>query len=139
MGTELPRPSASSAEAELRMKSQRRRDTTAETALRKELFARGLRYRVDFRVVGRRRVDVALTRAKVAVFVDGCFWHRCPEHGTIPKANRDWWIAKLEANERRDRATDEQLTTMGWTVLRVWEHESVADAADRIEEVVRAR
>ncbi len=121
------------------MKSQRRRDTTAEVALRKELFARGLRYRVDFRVVGMQRVDVAFTRARVAVFVDGCFWHRCPVHGTIPKTNRDWWIAKLEANERRDRATDEQLAALGWSVTRVWEHESVAAAADRIEVVVQSR
>jgi len=121
------------------MKRQRRRDTASEMALRKGIFARGLRYRVDFRVVGRQRVDIAFTRSKVAVFVDGCFWHRCPAHGTIPKTNRDWWIAKLGANERRDRAADEQLRALGWQVIRVWEHESPSDATDRIEEVVRPR
>ena len=119
------------------MKNQSRRDTAAEMALRKVLFGRGLRYRVDFRAVGRRRVDIAFTRRKVAVFVDGCFWHRCPQHGTVLKANRDWWLTKLEANERRDRASDLQLAALGWTVIRVWEHEDVGEAADRIEAVVR--
>lgn len=118
---------------------QKRRDTAAELGLRRELFRRGLRYRVDYRVTGRRRVDVAFTRRKVAVFVDGCFWHRCPIHGTLPKANGDWWRSKLEANERRDRLTDAELVSLGWLVIRVWEHENPAEAADRIESAVRSR
>ena len=133
-------PSASSPAIERRMKSQRRRDTKAELSLRSELWRRGLRYRVDVKVVGRRRrVDIAFTRAKVAVFVDGCFWHRCPEHGSLPKANRAWWTEKLEANERRDRDADTELVAAGWLVIRVWEHEDPIAAADCIEAAVRTR
>jgi len=122
------------------MKNQRRRDTKPEAALRSELWRRGLRYRVDVKVVGRRRrVDIAFTRARVAVFVDGCFWHRCPEHGSIPKANRAWWTEKLEANERRDRNTDTELIAAGWLVIRIWEHEDPVEAADRVEAAVRTR
>lgn len=134
------RPLPSSLDVERRMKHQRRRDTAPEAALRSELWRRGLRYRVDHKVVGRRRrVDIAFIRAKVAVFVDGCFWHRCPEHGTAPKANAGWWSDKLDANVSRDRATDSELTSVGWQVIRVWEHEEVLNAADRIEAVVRSR
>lgn len=122
------------------MKNQRRRDTKPEAALRSELWRRGLRYRVDVKVVGRRRrVDIAFTRARVAVFVDGCFWHRCPEHGSLPKVNRSWWTEKLEANERRDRDTDTELIAAGWLVIRVWEHEDPIEAADRVEAAVRTR
>jgi DNA mismatch endonuclease (patch repair protein) len=85
----------------------------------------------------RRRADMVFTKARVAVYVDGCFWHRCPIHGTAPKANRDWWAKKLDANVRRDRDTDRQLEAEGWRVVRVWEHEAMKDAADRIEAVVR--
>ena len=134
------RPIASSPEIERRMKSQRRRDTAPENALRSELWRRGLRYRVDLKVVGRRRrVDIVFTRAKVAVFVDGCFWHSCPLHATAPKANREWWQEKLAANVERDRTTDEALTAEGWHVMRVWEHEPVETAADRIEAAVTQR
>lgn len=117
---------------------QKHRDTAAELRLRRELFRRGLRYRVDYRVTGRRRVDVAFTRWKVAVFVDGCFWHRCPIHGTLPKANGNWWRSKLNANERRDRLTDAELVSLGWLVIRVWEHENPPEAADRIESAVKS-
>lgn len=134
------RPSASSPAIEHRMKNQRRRDTKAELALRSELWRRGLRYRVDVKVVGRRRrVDIAFTRAMVAVFVDGCFWHRCPDHASLPKANREWWKAKLDANERRDRDTDREMAAAGWLVIRVWEHEDPVIAANRVEAAVRAR
>ncbi len=78
-------------------------------------------------------------RRRVAVYVDGCFWHWCPSHRTIPKANRDWWVTKLEANEARDRATDVQLEEEGWTVLRFWEHEDPVAVADAIEATVRGR
>lgn len=77
--------------------------------------------------------------AKVAVYVDGCYWHRCPDHATVPKANRDWWIAKLEGNVERDRDTDARLGSAGWEVVRVWEHEAISDAADRVEAVVKRR
>ena len=125
-----------------RMERQARRDTTPELALRRELWGRGLRYFVD-RPVGpnrRRRADIVFPRAKVAVFVDGCFWHSCPEHGTLPKNNRDWWVAKLEANVSRDRETDRRLTEAGWRVVRVWEHEDVGVAAAAVQnEVAEAR
>lgn len=122
------------------MKSQRRRDTAPEKALRSELWRRGLRFRVDHKVVDpRRRVDIVFTGAKVAVFVDGCFWHGCPIHATSPKANREWWKAKLAGNVERDRTTDDALASAGWLVIRIWEHEPVRAAADRVEATVRCR
>jgi DNA mismatch endonuclease (patch repair protein) len=120
------------------MRNQRRRDTAPEVALRAELWRRGLRYRVDFKVVGtRRRADIVFTRARVVVFVDGCFWHRCPIHATAPKANAEWWAEKLDANVARDRRSDADPRDAGWTVVRVWEHENPMEAADRIESLVR--
>jgi DNA mismatch endonuclease (patch repair protein) len=79
-----------------------------------------------------RSPDVVFTRAKVAVFLDGCFWHRCPEHATTPSTNRDYWIAKFERNVERDHAVDRSLAGDGWTVVRVWEHEDAAEAAERV-------
>jgi DNA mismatch endonuclease (patch repair protein) len=107
--------------------------------LRRELHRRGLRYRVDASLPGlpRRRADVLFTRARVAVFVDGCFWHGCPEHKTAPTSNGAWWAAKLARNIERDRETDAHLRSLGWTVLRVWEHEDITHAATDIEEIVR--
>lgn len=118
-----------------------RRDTAPERAVRAELHRRGLRYFVDRQVIDgtRRRVDIVFPRRKVAGFVDGCFWHSCPIHRTIPKTNRDWWMAKLARNEARDRATDAQLEGAGWTVLRFWEHEDPTAVADSIEAAVRSR
>jgi len=121
------------------MSRARRRDTAPEVAIRREAHRRGLRYRVDTPVVGlpRRRPDMVFTRQRVAVFVDGCFWHSCPVHATVPKSNRDWWVAKLERNVVRDRETDDLLRVLGWTVLRFWEHEDPIAAVDVIERVVR--
>jgi DNA mismatch endonuclease (patch repair protein) len=87
----------------------------------------------------RRRADLVFTRARVAVYLDGCFWHSCPEHATTPKANRDWWLEKLAANVSRDRDTDERLEAAGWAVVRVWEHEDPEVAAERVAVVVRSR
>ena len=114
------------------------RDTPAELALRRLLHRAGLRYRVDYRPVPgiRRKADVVFTRAKVAVFVDGCFWHSCPVHGTWPKANAAWWRDKLEGNETRDRDTDAKLAEAGWTVVRIWEHETPDGAATRVREAL---
>ncbi len=133
------RPGASSDEIRRRMQRQARRDTKPELALRRELWRRGLRYRVDVAPISglRRRADMVFTRARVAVYVDGCYWHSCPEHATVPKANREWWTAKLEANVARDRDTDVRLQSAGWQVVRVWEHEGIAAAADRVEPTVR--
>jgi DNA mismatch endonuclease, patch repair protein len=131
-------PPASSADALRRMRSQRQRDTKGELELRSLLHRRGLRFRVHALLPGlRRRSDIVFTRARVVVFVDGCFWHGCPEHGTWPKENADWWREKIEANQRRDRDTDARLTGAGWTVIRVWEHEDPTQAADQIVEIVR--
>lgn len=120
------------------MRNTRSRDTPAELAIRRLLHARGLRYRVDVRPVRelRRKADLVFGPARVAVFVDGCFWHACPEHGSAPKSNADWWSEKLRTNVERDRDTDARLAAAGWTVVRVWEHERPADAADHIAAVV---
>ncbi len=93
-----------------------------------------MRYRVDVAPLPglRRRADVVFTRARLAVFVDGCFWHRCPQHGTSPRNNADWWRDKLDRNVQRDRDTDRALHEAGWQVLRVWEHEPTAIAADKV-------
>lgn len=122
------------------MQRQARRDTKPEIALRRELWRRGLRYRIDVAAVpGRRRADLVFTRSRVVVYVDGCYWHSCPDHATVPKANREWWVAKLQANVERDRDTDARLAAAGWEVVRVWEHEPPMEAADLIEAAVRRR
>ncbi len=84
----------------------------------------------------RRRADIVFPRKKIAIFVDGCFWHGCPEHFTVAKTNAEYWAAKVETNRTRDRDTDRLLTAAGWTVMRIWEHEDVHDSADRIAQVV---
>lgn len=124
-----------------RMRRVRRRDTKPEILLRRELHARGLRFRVDRGVLGdrRRRADIVFGPSRVVVFVDGCFWHGCPEHGTWPKANATFWREKIETNRQRDRDADERFAEEGWHVIRVWEHEAPVDAADVIECAVRAR
>jgi DNA mismatch endonuclease (patch repair protein) len=118
------------------MVANRSKDTTPEIRLRKELYRRGLRYRKHAKldVLGNRwSVDIAFPRQRVAVFVDGCFWHGCPEHMTWPKANADWWQAKIERTRSRDRGTTERLVRADWHVIRLWEHEPVGAAADQIE------
>lgn len=128
-------PGSSSEALSRRMSTASRRDTAPERALRRELHRRGLRYRVCLPVPGapRRSIDIAFTRAKVAVFVDGCYWHSCPQHGTQPKVNSEWWQQKFGANLARDADTNGLLAAAGWRVLRIWEHESPAAAADRIQ------
>lgn len=120
-----------------RMQRQPRRDTAPELALRRILHARGLRYFVDRAVVPgdrRRRVDVVFPRARVAVFVDGCFWHGCRAHGRpLPAANASYWSEKIARNAARDRETTDLLEAAGWVVVRVWEHEDPAAAADRVK------
>jgi DNA mismatch endonuclease, patch repair protein len=134
-------PVPSSAGVSDRMRRQARKHTKPELALRQTLHARGLRYRVGLRVPGlaRRTMDIAFTRARVAVFVDGCFWHGCPVHATWPTANADWWAAKINKNRERDGLTTAHLLELGWAVVRVWEHEAPAEAANRIEAIVLGR
>ncbi|NGP07805.1 very short patch repair endonuclease [Rhodococcus sp. 14C212] len=118
-----------------RMSRQRRRDTVPEVALRRELHRRGVRYFVDRAPLPgiRRRADLVFPRRRVAVYVDGCFWHRCPQHATDPKNNAEWWAAKLAGNVARDRDTDAALAAAGWTAVRIWEHEDPVEAADRVQ------
>jgi DNA mismatch endonuclease (patch repair protein) len=134
----MPVPAASSPNALRRMQRQSRRDTKPEMALRRGLHRLGLRYRVDRAVLPgvRRRADVVFTRARVAVFVDGCFWHGCPTHGTRPKSNAEWWGDKLEANFTRDRDTDTRLAAAGWRVIRLWEHDDMEAAASEIHSLL---
>lgn len=122
-----------------RMRRTAQRDNLLERALRSELHRRGLRFRIHRRLLAgsRRSVDIVFPASRTAVFVDGCFWHGCPEHGTWPKNNAEWWRAKIISNIARDRDTDRKLADAGWTVIRVWEHETAEAAANRIEVAVR--
>lgn len=124
------------------MQGQRSRDTAPELALRRELHRRGLRYRLDRPIVRgtRRRVDIVFGPSKVAVLVDGCFWHGCAEHGShVPRVNEWYWPDKIAGNKARDADTDARLSDDGWLVIRVWEHEDPVAAAERIAVEVRGR
>ena len=114
--------------------------TKPEVLLRKTLWASGLRYRLHTKLPG--RPDIVFSKAKVVVFIDGCFWHRCPIHGAMPKTNREFWKAKLLGNVKRDRKNEEELQRQGWFVLRFWEHDIEADlrtVAKKIQSVVKKR
>jgi DNA mismatch endonuclease (patch repair protein) len=117
------------------MQANRRVDTTPERLVRSALHRRGLRFRKDYRIdlpSLRVRVDVAFPRERLAIFVDGCFWHRCPVHATDPRRNAAFWKRKLERNVERDRSVDAALMLAGWQIIRSWEHEPADAAADRI-------
>lgn len=120
------------------MQATRSRDTAPEMALRRELHKRGLRYRVDMPVLPglRRRADVVFTRQRLAVFVDGCFWHGCPQHGTVSRSNTLFWRDKIKTNVARDTDTNQRLAQAGWMVMRVWAHEPARAAADSIEKIL---
>jgi DNA mismatch endonuclease (patch repair protein) len=140
-GVDVPYPEPSSEAATKIGKANRRVSTKPELAVRSELHRRGLRFRRDFLVRAggaRARVDVVFTKRRLAVFVDGCFWHTCPDHFHMPKSNLEYWEPKLRANVERDRRIDSAFESDGWEVLRVWEHEGLASAGDRIEERYRA-
>ncbi|MEV0606595.1 very short patch repair endonuclease [Polymorphospora rubra] len=113
------------------MKRMPRERTGPEMRLRRELHRRGMRFRVNFRELP-GRPDIAFTRVRLAVFVDGCFWHMCPIHSTMPKNNAEWWRQKLMRNVERDREKDVQLSLQGWHVLHIWEHEDASEAADAV-------
>lgn len=118
-----------------RFVAQRRADTSPETALRSVLHRSGLRYRVQYPVPGltRRRIDIALPGRRLAVFVDGCFWHGCPEHFVAPKANAERWLTKIDTNRARDRDTTRHLEAREWAVVRVWEHVPPSEALAMIK------
>lgn len=129
---------ASSPGVSARMSRQPSRDTAPEVAVRKLLHASGYRYRLNERVphMSRRTIDIAFTRVKVAVLLDGCFWHGCPEHATQPKSNAEWWRQKLDRNMARDAETTTHLVSEGWTVLRFWEHEAPGGVAEQVARAV---
>jgi DNA mismatch endonuclease (patch repair protein) len=123
----LAKPAASHPDVAKRMSRQRTADTEQELRVRRSLFAVGLRYRKNLTVPGfpRRSIDIAFPRRRLAVFLDGCFWHGCTEHKTMPKSNDRWWAAKINDNRLRDRETTAELEARGWIVLRFWEHEPI--------------
>jgi DNA mismatch endonuclease, patch repair protein len=134
-GIRVPYPQPSSAAASSVAKGNRRTDTKPEIELRSQLHRAGLRFRKNVTLrLARVRVqaDIVFPRERLAVFVDGCFWHGCPEHGRVPRTNVGYWEPKLEANIRRDERTTAALVAAGWSVVRVWEHDAPADSASRI-------
>lgn len=125
-----------SPETRRRMVATRGRDNSRELDLRSELHRRGLRFRIHRALIAdnrRRTVDIVLPGSKIAIFLDGCFWHGCPIHGTAAKSNARWWREKIRDNRARDRDTNQRLRSLGWVVLRIWEHVPVDRAADAIE------
>lgn len=134
----MSRIQPSSPETSRRMAKVRQKGTDAEVALRRELYRSGLRYRVDYEVLRkpRRVADVAFPGLRIAIFVDGCFWHGCPEHATWPKQNAEFWRQKIDTNRLRDVDTNSRLRSIGWIVLRFWEHESPIAAAETVAQAV---
>lgn len=128
----------SSPEASRRMAKVRQKGTDIEIALRRELYRSGLRYRVGFVVLNkpRRVADIAFPGLRIAVFIDGCFWHGCPQHASWPKRNAEFWRQKIETNRSRDADTNTRLQDMGWRVLRFWAHESPVEAAEAVVRLV---
>jgi DNA mismatch endonuclease, patch repair protein len=135
------RPSPADDETSRRMRRVRRRDTRPEVSLRSLVHRLGLRYAIDVRPLEKlgRTADIVFRSAKIAVFVDGCFWHGCPLHATWPKHNKAWWRAKILRNRSRDRETDDALTRQAWVSIRVWEHEDLKVVAHKIARLVRRR
>lgn len=132
---------ASSDAVSRRMARTAGKDNPRERALRSALHRQGLRFRIHYAALPgtRRTIDIAFPRLRLAIFCDGCFWHGCPIHATIPKTSTEWWIDKIATNKSRDRDTDAKLMDRGWTVLRIWEHVTCEDAVAlvlaRLEEV----
>mgnify|MGYP001767172075 CR=1 FL=1 len=137
----MSRVTPSSPDASRRMARVRQRGTDIELELRKALYALGLRYRLQVPLLSkpRRVADIALLGPRVAVFLDGCFWHGCPLHATWPKENAEFWRAKIEANRARDADTDRRLSELGWEVVRIWAQESPTDAARHVSKIVETR
>lgn len=134
----MPQSESPSRQTSQRMAKVKQTGTDAELALRKMLYQMGLRYRVDYKVLKtpRRTADIAFPGRKVAIFVDGCFWHGCPKHATWPKQNAEFWRQKIETNRKRDTDTTERLRNTGWIVLRFWAHQSPVDAAKEVASII---
>lgn len=141
MSRRLPVAPSTTPEIRARMQRVPRRNTKPELTLRHELHRRGLRYRISTRPLAglRCQADIVFTRAKVAVFVDGCQWHGCEDHSRLPKANTEWWAKKLAWTRERDERNNRELRRAGWLVIRVWEHDGAVEAAEAIEVAVRTR
>ena len=139
---ETTKPSWASSDAvRASMRGNKGRDTKPELLLRSAVHALGLRFRVNHRPIkaSRRTADIVFTKVKVAVFLDGCFWHGCPQHHRQAKTNADFWATKITGNKARDVETDRLLAAEGWVTLRIWEHEDPKAAAERVAETVRTR
>ena len=137
----LPYPYPESGAASLAVRANRKTDTKPEKRLRTLLHRNGYRFRKDLTIQLsdlRVRPDIVFTRQRVAVFVDGCFWHRCPEHGSTPRANSAYWGPKLDRNVERDRLVDERLREAGWQVVRIWEHVNPDEASELVAAAVSA-
>jgi DNA mismatch endonuclease (patch repair protein) len=137
----VPYPQPTSAAVTAQMRGNRRVNTKPEIAIRSALHRLGYRFRKDYRIVDgdvRVAADIVFPKARVVVFIDGCFWHRCPEHGNSPRANGEYWRRKLDRNVARDRLVNEALEAIGWHVIRVWEHEGVETVVDRIQDALQA-
>lgn len=134
-------PLPSSPAALSRMKAAKPKNTAPEMALRALLFKMGLRYQVDARPLKElnRKADIVFRTAKVAIFVDGCFWHGCPIHGTQAKANAEFWNFKIKNNRERDLETTKLLQKAGWRVIRVWEHEDPIKVSKKIYQTLKRR
>jgi DNA mismatch endonuclease (patch repair protein) len=134
-------PPASDSATRARMIAQRRRDTDCEMAIRRILHRAGFRYRVDAALIpnSRLRADIVFPSTRVAVFVDGCFWHGCPIHGSLPRRNASWWRQKLAYNQRKDMRSSLLHEEAGWKVLRYWSHDAPTVVAAELMEVLRAR
>jgi DNA mismatch endonuclease, patch repair protein len=133
-----PHPTSPAVSA--RMKANRKVDSRPEKSLRARLHRDGYRFRKNYRVDLQGfecTPDIVFTAKKLAIFVDGCFWHACPEHGTQPVANSQYWLPKLERNKERDREVEAALAQAGWRVLRIWEHVPVDEAAARVAEALK--
>lgn len=137
----MRRPAAKSPVVSEEMRRMPEKNTGPEIAVRKALFKEGFRYRLHYPVPGERRrtIDIAFPKVKIAIFIDGCFWHGCSKHRKIPKSNYEWWKTKIEGNRVRDKDTDRKLRSDGWTVLRYWEHVPVNVVISKIEEAILMR
>lgn len=120
------------------MSSIHGRNTSPEITLRKKMFERGFRYRIDYKMPHSRRIDIALVSRKLAVFVDGCFWHRCPTCFKKPKSNTSYWKPKITSNVRRDADTNKILESLGWKIIRFWEHE-IKDDLEKCITIIEKR
>lgn len=135
-----PHPTSPAASAALR--GSRKRDTRPELRLRSLLHRRGMRFRVDRLVTAgdiRVRPDILFSAARVAVFIDGCFWHQCPEHGNVPRRNQAYWVPKLRRNVERDKLVTSALMDQGWCVIRIWEHTDPDVAASTVASAISGR